>query len=64
MISISSYILSKTTVIEIIESILLLPLEIKRISIEKDIKLSHEYFGLLSYFSFHLQDLKNTFMNC
>jgi hypothetical protein len=42
---------------------LLLPLEIKRLTTEKDIKLSHEYLGLLSYFSFHLQDLKKTFLN-
>jgi len=39
---------------------LLLPLEIKRISEQKNIKLTHEYLGQLSYFSFYLQDLNVT----
>ena len=49
--------MSENCVVEIIEAMLLLPLEIKRISEEKNIILTHEYLGQLSYLSFFLQDL-------
>jgi hypothetical protein len=52
--------LSENCVVEIIEAMLLLPLEIKRISEEKNIILTHEYLGQLSYLSFFLQDLNIT----
>lgn len=53
-------ILSENCVVEIIEAMLLLPLEIKKISEEKNIILTHEYLGQLSYLSFFLQDLNIT----
>lgn len=52
--------LRNNCIIEIIETMILLPLEIKRLCKEKDIILTHEYLGELSYFSFYLQDLKIT----
>lgn len=46
--------LKDNCIVEIIEAMLLLPLEIKRLCKEKDIILTHEYLGELSYLSFYL----------